>query len=237
MKTLGVQITAFNEERFIQPVMKQFEDLVDEIVVAVSEKPWYGDIDPDNTYFLACRVVPEAVVISGTWKNEAEQRNFCMDKLQDCDYVLVCHADTFFKRSDIKKIIDFIQTATERQYDIPSLMYWKDFDTTIFPDPIIPAMLIRKDVRFKHNIIIEDQVVDAPQVPVTCHHLSWAKTNEEVKTKLATYGHATEIIPDWYEKVWLGDQKTSLSPTNPSDYEFTKHGKLPKEIRSYFETA
>lgn len=230
-------ITAFNEERFIKPVINQFEDLADQVVVAVSDKPWHGDVDADNTYFLACRAWFKAKVFNGWWATEAEQRNWCMEKLQDCDYVLICHADTFFKKSDIKKIKKFIQTATGRQYDIPSVMYWKDFDTTIFPNPMLTAMLIRKDVRFKHNIIIEDQEVNAPVVPIVCHHLSWAKTNEEVQTKLATYGHATEIVPNWYEEVWLSNQKTMLSPTKPSDYEFTKYGNLPKEIRRYFEVS
>lgn len=234
MKKLGVMITAFNEPRFIQPVIKQFKGL--EIVVAVSRVPWHGEIKEDNTSDLAWEVTPN--VFDYTWTDEATQRNFCMNELRACDYVLVCHTDTFFTKEDIKKIKKFIQTAKERQYDIQTKMYWKDLDTIVKPDPILKAMLIRNDVRFIDNIRIEDMAVDAPIVPdVICHHLSWAKTNDEIKTKLATYGHAKEIIPNWYEEVWLKDKDTDFAPTNPTDYKSKEHYSCPDEIRRYFETA
>ena len=233
MKTLGVQITAFREERFIQPVINQFKGLA-KVAVAVSMKPWFGNLEPDNTFNLAVKT--GALCTTNYWKSEKDQRNEMMDFL-DTDYVLVCHADTFFTRKDIKKIIDFIQTATERQYDIPSLMYWKNFDTTVFPDPLLKAMLIRNDVRFIDSIRIEDMAVDAPQVPVVCHHLSWAKTDKEVKDKIDSYSHALEITPNWYENVWKKDKRVDFAPTNPSDYKFTKSGNLPKEIRRYFEVS
>jgi len=236
MKKLGVQITAFNEERFIRPVCLQFKDSDIKIVVAVSLKSWNGNLKAGNTFSL----VPSRVDLMSTysWKDEAEQRNWCMENLDDCDYVLVCHADTFFTQEDIQKIKDFIQTATERQYDIQTKMYWKDLDTVVQPDPILKAMLIRKDVRFVENIRIEDQVASAPIVPdVICHHLSWAKTDEEIKTKIATYGHANEIVPSWYEEVWLKDQDYDFAPTNPTDYKYKVHYSCPEEIRRYFETT
>lgn len=231
---LGVMITAFNEPRFIKPVIEQFKGLP--VVVAVSKLPWHGEIEADNTSELAWE--SSANTFDGTWPSEADQRNFCMRELRTCDYVLVCHADTFFTQEDIKKIKKFVKTAKERQYDIQTKMYWKDLDTIVKPDPILPAMLIRNDVRFKHNIIIEDQQVDAPIVPdVICHHLSWAKTDEEVRTKLATYGHADEIVPNWFEDVWLKDKDIDFAPTNPSDYKFKEKYSCPEEIRRYFETA
>lgn len=234
MKKLGVMITAFNEERFIQPVVKQFDEIIDDVIVTVSAKPWHGDIEPDGTLRKA-RGIGKSV-FSFNWKNEAEQRNWSMDHLSECSYVLVCHTDTFFIKEDIKKIKEFIQTATERQYDIESKMYWKDLDTIVKPDPLLRAMLIRNDVRFVENIRIEDMSTTAPIVPdVICHHLSWAKTDNEVKTKLATYGHAKEIIPNWYEEVWLKDKDTDFAPTNPSDYKSKEKYSCPDEIRRYFE--
>lgn len=225
---LGVQIVAFREKRLIVPVVEQFRGKA-KVVVAVSSRPWHGYLDRDETF---SRIYTKANIASmQDWRTEVEQRNWCMDQLQDCDYVLVCHADTFFTQKDIDKIVDFIQTATERQYDIPSVMYWKDLDTVVVPDPMIPAMLIRRDVRFKHSIIIEDQIVDAPQVPVLCHHLSWAKTDEEVKEKISSYEHAQEIVPNWYEDVWLSDKTENLSPTNPTDYKSLRKHPLPDEIR------
>lgn len=238
MKRLGVQITAFNEERFIRPVIKQFKGFeTKQIVVTVSTIPWNGKLKTDETCKLAKG--NNALVNCNNWESEADQRNWCMWQLKDyCDYVLICHADTFFTQEDIKKIKDFIQTATDRQYDIQTKMYWKDLDTVVQPDPLLKAMLIRKDVRFIENIRIEDQAASAPIVPdVICHHFSWAKTDEEIKTKIATYGHANEIVPNWYEEVWLKDKETDFAPTNPTDYQYKVKYSCPEEIRRYFETA
>jgi len=236
MKTLGVQITAFNEPRFIKPVIDQFWGYA-KVVVAISSYPWHGAVKADNTIDLALKSNAD-IVIHDEWENEADQRNECMRNLQDCDYVLVCHADTFFTQEDLIKLLDFIQDATERQYDIQTKMYWKDLDTVVQPDPLLKAMLIRSDVRFKHNIIIEDQAASAPIVPdVICHHLSWAKTDDEVKTKLATYGHADEIVSNWYGEVWLKDKDTDFAPTQPSDYKSKAKYSCPEEIRRYFEKS
>lgn len=237
MKKLGVQITVFNEPRFIKPVIRQFDCLPGKnVAVGVSNKSWHGSVKADNTIDL---VKTEKVLwFEDAWEDEAEQRNYLMDRLSLCDYILVCHADTFFTQEDIKRLQDFIQTATERQYDIQSKMYWKNFDTIVKPDPLLRAMLIKKDVRFIENIRIEDMSTTAPIVPdVVCHHLSWAKTDEEIKTKIATYGHANEILPNWYEEVWLKDKETDFAPTQPTDYQSKEKYSLPKEIRGYFETT
>ena len=234
MKKLGVKIFAFNEEKNIIPVIRQFEGIEGVRVIAtISSKPWYGDVKPDKTADLARSTGIE--VFEDYWETETEQHDFGMDQLQDCAYVLVSHADTFFTREDIKKMVDFIQTATERQYDMRTYMYWKNLNTVVIPDPLLPAMIIRSDVRFKYGIIIQDQIVSAPLVPdVICHHLSWAKTDKEVLKKITTYTHANEIVPDWYGKVWLADVTEDLSPTFPSDYKGLREHSCPDEIRSLF---
>lgn len=236
MKKLGVKIFAFNEERNIIPVIKQF-DAIDgvRVIATVSTKPWYGDVKADKTADLARSTGIE--VFEKYWPLETDQHNFGMEQLQDCEYILVCHADTFFTKGDIESIKEFIQSANNRQYDMRTFMYWKNFDTVVSPDPVLPAMLVRKDVRFKHGIIIEDQVTDAEFVPAFCHHLSWVKTDKEVLKKIKTYTHANEIVPNWYEEKWLKNDTTDFAPTNPIDYRYVRKHSLPDEIRRYFETA
>lgn len=235
MKKLGIKIFAFNEEKNIIPVIKQFEGIEGvRLIVTISKKPWNGEVKPDKTAAFARGTRVE--VYEGEWETETEQHDFGMSKLQDCEYMLVCHADTFFTKEDIQKMVNFIQTANERQYDMRTHMYWKNLNTVVVPDPLLPAMLIRKDVRFKHGIIIEDQVVDAPLAPAICHHLSWVKTDEEVLKKITTYTHANEIVPGWYENKWLKDDRVDFGPTFPGDYKETREHSCPEEIRRYFET-
>ncbi len=233
---LGVQITAFNEERLIVPAIKQFDGL--KVVVGVSQKPFYSETKPDQTEKLAKST--NAKVITGTWEFERDQRNDLMLELQDCDYVLVGHADTFFTTESIQNIIHEINKPNPlRAWDIMSKMYWKNLDTVIMPDLILPTMIIGKDERFETSI----NIVNRPTVPcifgVTCHHLSWAKTDAEVLKKITTYHHAPEITMEWYNNIWLNWKPgmIDIAPTNPKDYSGTTEYHLPIEIRRQIETA
>lgn len=239
MKKLGVHIVAFNEERNIVPVIKQFEPLGIKTVVAVSMKPWHTGLAADNTYELA--KTTNAEVYKGDWGREHEQRNFCLDKLSDCDYIIVGHADTFFTQESLRNIIHEINKETEediRCWDIMTKMYWKNWETVIVPDLILPTMIIKPHERFEHAINIVDRPGYSPIMQgVTCHHLSWAKTDEEVLTKIQTYEHAEEIVhKDWYESVWKNWKPSmrNIAPTNPVDYHKTTKYSLPEDIRRYF---
>ncbi len=232
MKKLGVQIIAFNEKRLIIPSILQYEGIADKVVVGVSKKPWFGDIKPDSTYYLA--KTTQAEVYSGEWKTEKDQRNFLMDKLQDVDYVIVLNPDGFMTKESFNNIKKFIQKEDGDIYGSHTLTYWKNYDTIIQPDWDHQVMLIKKDVRFEYANRTFNHRVDVPKIPgVTVHHLSWVKTDEEILTKIQTFTHAPEIIKDWYNKTWKNwdNTMTNFAPTTPTDFKYTINYPLPNEIR------
>jgi hypothetical protein len=54
------------------------------------------------------------------------------------------------------------------------------------------------------------------------HHLSYVRSDEEVREKLRMFDHAHEVVPGWFERVWKGwdaDPKMEdLHPTKPEAY-------------------
>jgi hypothetical protein len=55
----------------------------------------------------------------------------------------------------------------------------------------------------------------APET-IVFHHMSYARTDAQVQRKLATFGHAHEIVPGWFENVWRRwDDDRSLQNLNP----------------------
>lgn len=230
---LGVLITAFNEP-LIVPLIEHYKSYVDKIVVTVSKKPWMGNIKADDTYKRAKST--GVTVINKDWRIEHEQRNEGMKHLKDMDYVIVSHADTWFTVEDLKKLKTL--KLTDLHYACNTLTFWKDYETVIDPDIYLPTIIVRSDAKFNHLINIEDQKAVTKVISnITCYHLSWVKTDEELLKKINSYSHAQEIDKNWFKEVWLQWKPgmTNIAPTVPSDYKGTRKHSLPKEIRKWQE--
>lgn len=227
---LGVSITAFREKHII-PIIHQYEGIADKIVVAVSKTPWFGPIKPDNTAEKAYNT--SAIVLEYDWKTEAEQRNWTMSEMKDCDYVIVSHCDTFFTANDLKKIKEQLTTASDLHYTCNVKTYWKNYDTVIDPDIGLPTLFVRKDAVFTNAINVKDQLANPKKLDAICYHTSWVKSDEEVLTKILSYSHASEIPKGWYEECWLKwhEGMMNFAPTNRKDYRTTRIDPLPEEIR------
>lgn len=231
---LGVNITAYNEKQAVN-IVKHFEPHVDRVVVGVTRKAWFGEVSPDDT---AERLVREtdAAVMCREWETEHEQRNDTMDLLRDMDYVIVSHCDTWFTAKDLLKLKRM--DLEYRNYTTHVYTYWKDYDTVIYPHLSLPTIIVRSDSRFHHLLNIWDGDPNPDRLPITCHHVSWVKTDKEVQDKIASYSHADEIGKDWYENVWknwTSDMK-NFGPTTPEDFKTVVKHSLPQEIRKWHES-
>ncbi len=225
---VGVLITAFNEPNIVN-LIKHYKPYVDDIVVTVSKKPWKGDMKADDTYDRARSVTTN--VINKHWPFEHQQRNEGMYQLRKMDYVIVSHCDTWFTAEDLKKLKEM--ELSDRHYTCKVLTYWKDLDTVIDPDISLPTIVIRADQNFENLINIYNMLAAPQELPITCYHLSWVKSDDELLKKISTYSHADEISREWFDNVWKKDNKNNLGPTIASDYKGLRKDPLPDEIRRY----
>lgn len=226
---LGVAICAFRAKDQIRGVIRQYEGVADRIVVAVSRRSWMNGMADNGTFEEA--IDTSAVVGYDDWKNEHEQRNWCMEHMKDMDYVIMSHCDTYFTNDDLLKLKQM--KLTDLHYGCRVLTYWKDLDTVIDPDVSLPTIIIRSDAKFNHLINIEGMGAEPKELPITCYHLSWIGPKQRVEDKIRSYSHANEIPKDWLDKVWDSDRTTNLAPTVPKDYQGLRNDPLPVEIRSY----
>jgi hypothetical protein len=55
-----------------------------------------------------------------------------------------------------------------------------------------------------------------------CHHMSYARSDDALLRKITSFSHADEIVPGWYERVWLAwdarPELEELHPTHPPAY-------------------
>lgn len=230
-----VNIIAYNEERFIDRCIQQFRNIEEiyDIVVLLSTKPWHGkDHEPDRTEELA--TVGGATVIKDAWPNEVAQRNYGQWHAisQGVDWVLVVDADEFYNQRDIHSLLKFLETAKGDAYGINSILtYWKSRDYRVDPPEnggLIVA--VRPTVKFIDKRGIEGGFEFLPK-DIVMHHFSYARTDEEMQKKLGSFEHHHEIVPGWYENIWLkwdvSPKIENLHPVHPETYKRIRYDPAP----------
>ena len=116
------------------------------------------------------------------------------------------------------------------------LTYWKTIEHRVDPPENLTAPIaVRHGVRFSGTRYVDAEPHFAD---IWLRHLSYVRTDAEVREKLRFFGHAHEIVPDWYEKVWLGwdadHDLTGLHPVRPDAYQRIVHEPDP-ELRRVLE--
>lgn len=224
----GAAILVLNEWRFMPAVIGQLLKVVDRCVILRTRRPFSGaPVSLGPVPILDRRVE----IISGDWKTEHEARNAGMEILTSgkfrCDYVFTLDSDEIITDKNLQFLKAAVVAGQQRALYINFSTYWKTPEQLLVEaEPSVAPVIVRHDVRFHHLRVVGDGVgtfVNRPSV--RCFHLSYVRTDEEVKEKIRLFGHAHEIVRDWYEQVWKGwdsdHGRRNLHPIKPHLYERT----------------
>jgi hypothetical protein len=164
---------------------------------------------------------PRVEVTFGNWTSEAETRNAGMELLSDCDYVFTVDSDEIFSDAALTLLGSTCRTEKPRALLGGCHTYWKTTEWRIDPpEQIVAPVVVHKDVRFERLRMFPGRHLVLPSY--LFHHLSYVRTDEEMQAKLRNFGHASEVVPGWYERVWKGWDKNpkleDLHPTHPTVY-------------------
>jgi hypothetical protein len=71
--------------------------------------------------------------------------------------------------------------------------------------------------RFTENrMFAAERQAALPAATAAFHHMSYARTDAQILRKITTFGHAKDVVPGWYDNVWLKwDRDHSLRNLNP----------------------
>lgn len=227
---IAISCICYKEERMIPKFVQHYQDKVDEILVLHSTKPWSGEHEGnDRTGNIANSL--GCTVVSYDWRREEEQRNAGQEFLMDYDWIIVVDPDEFFDDDNWLKLINFLEdTDAEAVIVEGQYTYWKSGYVADPPKDYQQLVAVRPNVRF-----VDKRVVGSPYVvaPVWLHHFSWAKTDEEVWSKISHYAHSKDFdIKDWYENVWKKWEPgiEDVHPVSPDTLHKLIRTELPPEI-------
>lgn len=219
----------YNEAHYLPRHLKHMPDWVDEKLVTISEKPWYGEQLPDDGSEELAKQAG-ATVLKYEWPDEVEQRNAGQDYLSDYDWILNLEPDEFLSDLQWEKLHQFILSNPELPaYVTKQRVFWGKGMESDPPENFMPIILTRPSVHF-----VEKRNVDSAWAPIpglTLLHFAWARTDEEIWKKISHYSHAVDFdIDKWYKEIWLARKTENVHPTTPSAIPRLIRAVLPAEI-------
>lgn len=247
-KNFGVQVLAFNDDDYLEAVLRIFQPFVDKIVVSVGEKSWRGNVSNDGQcekiVLRLMREFPNIHLIKGNWKTEEEQRNDNLGHLKECDYVFLVDADELWASEYIHRVMDYV--LSHSVYTVFNAFWNTRFryaNWRVDPrEPFKPTVLIdnKKGISFFKNrlmkIGINASSVLIPEKLCIIEHFSYVRSDDmRIKEKIRTFSHASEVINGinyWFENVYLqADLKSKyFHPTHMEAYDHLIRDPLHPEI-------
>lgn len=214
---LGAAIPVLNEWRFMPAVVGQLLQIVDRLVILRPSRSQSGaPVELSAVPELDSRID----VLDGNWNSEAETRNAGIDYLNDCDYIFMVDSDEILLDVDLNILKELCLGGEHEVLAVKLFTYWKTPEYRIDPpeDGTI-KMVLKRGIHLQGIREVREAV---HTTDIWCRHLSYVRTDEEVREKIRLSGHAHEMHPEWYEKVWKAwdDNKNleNLHPVHPSAY-------------------
>jgi len=231
--TVGAAYCVYEDSGFLAESIARIYPFMMAILILVNHKPWQGDAIPGAFQVTSDAVAripdPENKInlVWGHWKDEAEQRNCSLKhmRLLECQFMFIIDDDEMYNRAELDTFIEKIIPMGQPAYLFWHQMYWKNRDTVIKGcDCAMPAMVSTEEGKVRFNearaILVAGTWITCDSSLIVCHHFSYVRSDEKMLRKIRSFSHASSIIGNWYEDVWLkwvpGNE--NLHPTRPEGF-------------------
>lgn len=208
----GGMCCVYDDEKWLTTMVEGCYPALEKLFFLVSRQPWNGQCGSNERTLAAIRSChdPEnkISVIEGEWTNEAAQRNVGLEVCarHGLSFCLVIDADEIYDPAVLDTLMEIarLQTAADA-WSIAQITYWKSYRYRIDGTGHNGQLAIVRigDVRFKSiRYTTAKRLAYLPKPLGVCHHLSYARTDEEVVKKLSHSSHAPSIRRRWFDDVW-----------------------------------
>lgn len=262
--------SVFNEEEYIAYSIASIREAVDCVVVSVNQRPWVragasgvSGFHLDRTEAIVrelARHDPKMTVQAGHWRTEAEHRQAgllaCLER--GIDYYFLIDGDEVYRADHLQALRDEICAHPEvGTFQIKCTIFWRSFAYRIPHEAMhwtpwrvfkidrarrILGMALPHHTRFigdnKTNSLGSRYLVP----PARCffYHFSYARSEEKMRQKIATFSVAHRVQPGWLERVWLAwpQQRAmrDIHPLDPTEFPIAVHASmedLPEVMRTH----
>jgi hypothetical protein len=241
MRIKAITLLAYDTVFMVESI-KRYIDYIDELVVGLDEnrRTWSGgtyELDPNIVGNLKA-ISPKVRIIEdifympglGPMDNDTRERNFLSSHLEDFDYIISVDSDELLLNAP--DTFDWL--GRQKEKDVCILGSWinvyKELDDAYLvignPKGIelgdVPIITDRTD-RFVNARWTKQKYIMSPAVLL---HFSWARTETELRRKLANWSHADDFTANQHLELWLNaNEKTynskqykNFHPVTPTEW-------------------
>jgi GT2 family glycosyltransferase len=230
MPKVAAFVSTYDEGPYLEAALKWLSPRVGRVYVIESKTSFHGAHVPEGERQTP-RIVGE-LVKSGLDNivyrelegkehpapdiKEAHERNQALEMIErdGFEWVWVVDADEFYMDQEAENMWAWFLDLAERSPDVQGAKctwytYWRSLRWRIDPpEQFHPNIIVRPSCRIasSRHLLPEQQnrIVEVPRDICMARHYSWAHTPEYVQRKLATWTHAHQVQPGWYDRVFMG---------------------------------
>ncbi len=204
---VGALCCLYDDLTWLKPATECVYAECDRIYFVINGRPWNGPSRDLSRTLAAVAGLDDPDrkirVVRGDWPSEHDQRNAGLDAMiaDGMTYCFVHDCDEIYNPADLRAMKALVFDSPDIAcWHMRWFTYWKSERFRIDPpEASTPLVFLRLGAgRFSHL-----RWVDAPSRslidPVLggiCHHMSYARSNEEMRRKISSFSHAHEIIAD-----------------------------------------
>ncbi len=188
------------------------------------------------------RHLPKITLLTGRWESEIAHRNaglrLCVEEQHR--YSFLVDGDEVYRSDHLEALREEIQAHPEvGTFHIKCTIFWRSFHYRIRPDVMkwMPPRVFKIDrhrkmlgvplphrMRFvgknKTNSLGPKYLV--PPERCTFYHFSYARSEEKMRQKIATFSVARDVMSGWFERVWLAwpsqRDMREIHPMTPEEF-------------------
>lgn len=261
----GAIVCLYHDFEYLDISLFPISKHIDKVLLIFNDKSWKGgkldNKDAINNAKRLCEENKNFELIKGHWDNEVQLRNHGLTKLyrEGFEYAFIIDGDEIYHEQQFLNLKNF--ALKNRKYDafhVEWNTYWKKDYYRIHPrENYKPVVLVKtkhflftyirqgitsisreNDVIFKNKKPYNGVIV--PTQICICYHLSYARSDEFIQTKLKTATHAPEFMGDWYKNVWCKwkPEMQNLHPVTPEEYKIAvkeDFSRLPIQLHGFIK--
>jgi len=245
-------------------VLDVAEQVADEVWIGLSDRPWRGEkLPPDRTEsFILPYIKHErrnVHLLRGSWAVEEDHINSIImaaleyekahsrDPYKGDTWYWYLDADEIYTLDQIREAKAMLTVYRESDAVMVQMAtYFRHGNWIVTPpEPLTPRIFFRikpgfKIVNIRHSNPLPQRELLLPRSMCVMHHPSYVATDEEMKSKIESFSHSHEFVPQWYERVWKGGtlELHNFHPTHPPMYRSLQRldpATLPAEMTKYPE--
>ncbi len=267
--TIAAVFCVYNEEEYLEYAVRAILPAVDRVIICLGMAPYTAynprardSSRPDRTEAIVDALAarhPQITIIKGIWDNELDERNAGLDLClqQGIDYSWLVDGDEVYREDHLRAIREEIAQHPEvGTFIIKCHIFWRSFayripaqEMTWRPRRIFKLTRFRRILGLKipyrcrfvgsNDINTLGPVHELRPEHAVFYHFSYARSAKAMADKFATFSHAHEIRPDWFETVWrpwpTRREMINIHPVDPPKFPRAIH-QSPDDLPAIMRT-